>query len=151
MKVILLTDVSKVGRKGDLVDVAEGYGRNFLIPRKMAEEATREKLKDWEQRQKTKEVRAKREEEAAWSSRALLQGKQVVLKVSAGERGKLFGSVTATQVAERIQEKYGVPVDKKDVRLPSPVKELGSYPFSIKLHQGVEADMTLKVEDERVE
>ena len=151
MKVILLTDVSKVGRRGDLVDVAEGYGRNFLIPRKMAEEATREKLKDWEQRQKTKEVRAKREEEAAWSSRALLQGKQVVLKVSAGERGKLFGSVTATQVAERIQEKYGVPVDKKDVRLPSPVKELGSYPFSIKLHQGVEADMTLKVEDERVE
>ncbi|HON33291.1 MAG TPA: 50S ribosomal protein L9 [Synergistales bacterium] len=151
MKVILLTDVSKVGRKGDLVDVAEGYGRNFLIPRKMAEEATREKLKDWEQRQKTKEVRARREEEAAWSSRALLQGKQVVLKVSAGERGKLFGSVTAAQVAERIQEKYGVPVDKKDVRLPSPVKELGSYPFSIKLHQGVEADMTLKVEDERVE
>ena len=151
MKVILLTDVSKVGKKGDLVDVAEGYGRNYLIPRKMAEEATRERLKEWEQLQRTKEVRARREEEEAWGSRALLQGKQVMLKVSAGERGKLFGSVTATQVAERVQEKFGIPVDKKDVRLPSPVKELGSYPFSIKLHQGVEAEMTLKVEGERVE
>ena len=90
MRVILLTDVSKLGKKGDLIDVAEGYGRNYLIPRKMAEEATREKLKEWEQQQKTREARARREEEEAWASRALLQGKQVVLKVPAGEKGKLF-------------------------------------------------------------
>ncbi|NLO55747.1 MAG: 50S ribosomal protein L9 [Thermovirga sp.] len=151
MKIILLTDVSKLGKKGDLIDVAEGYGRNYLIPREMAEEATREKLREWEQQQKTRETRARREEEEAWASRALLQGKQVVLKVSAGEKGKLFGSVTAAQVAQHVQERFGVPIDKKDVRLPSPVKELGSYSFSIKLYQGVEAGMTLQVEDEKFE
>ncbi len=151
MKVILLTDVPKLGKKGDLIDVAEGYGRNYLVPRKMAEEATREKLEEWNQRQRTKEVRARREEEEARSRRALLQGKQVVLSATAGEKGKLFGSVTAAQVAESIQERYKIPVDKKGIRLPSPVKELGSYTFSVRLYQGVEAEMILKVEDEKVE
>jgi large subunit ribosomal protein L9 len=151
MKVILLTDVPKLGKKGDLIDVAEGYGRNYLLPRKMAEEATREKLEEWNQRQRTKEVKARRQEEEARSHRAFLQGKQVVLRATAGEKGKLFGSVTAAQVANSIQEKYKIPVDKKDVKLPSPVKELGSYSFTVRLFQGVEAEMTLQVEDERVE
>jgi large subunit ribosomal protein L9 len=75
----------------------------------------------------------------------------VVLRATAGEKGKLFGSVTAAQVANSIQEKYKIPVDKKDVKLPSPVKELGSYSFTVRLFQGVEAEMTLQVEDERVE
>ncbi|HPJ48922.1 MAG TPA: 50S ribosomal protein L9 [Synergistales bacterium] len=151
MKVILLTDIPKLGKKGDLIDVAEGYGRNYLVPRKMAEEATREKLEEWNQRQRTKEVRARREEEEARNHRALLQGKQVVLRATAGEKGKLFGSVTAAQVAESIQERYKMPVDKKDIKLPSPVKELGSYNFSVRLYQGVEAEMILQVEDDRVE
>jgi len=151
MKVILLTDVPKLGKKGDLIDVAEGYGRNYLLPRKMAEEATREKLEEWNKRQRTKEVKARRQEEEARSHRAFLQGKQVVLRATAGEKGKLFGSVTAAQVANSIQEKYKIPVDKKDVKLPSPVKELGSYSFTVRLFQGVEAEMTLQVEDERVE
>ncbi len=146
-----MTDIPKLGKKGDLIDVAEGYGRNYLVPRKMAEEATREKLEEWNQRQRTKEVRARREEEEARNHRALLQGKQVVLRATAGEKGKLFGSVTAAQVAESIQERYKMPVDKKDIKLPSPVKELGSYNFSVRLYQGVEAEMILQVEDDRVE
>ena len=151
MKVILLCDVSKLGKKGDLVEVAEGYGRNFLLPRKMAEEATREKLQEWRQRQQSKENRARKEEEEARSNRAKLQGKQVALKASAGEKGKLFGSVTAAQVAEQIKGRFGIAVDKKDIRLQGSIKELGSFPFSIRLYPGVEAEMTILVEGEQVE
>jgi large subunit ribosomal protein L9 len=151
MKVILLCDVPKLGKKGDLVEVAEGYGRNFLLPRKMGEEATREKLQEWHQRQKSKETRVRKEEEEARSNRAKLQGKQVVLRATAGEKGKLFGSVTAAQIAGQIEGRFGVPVDQKDIRIPGPIKELGSFPFSLRLYPGVEAEMTVLVEGDQVE
>ena len=151
MKVILLCDVAKLGRKGDLIEVAEGYGRNFLVPRKMAEEATREKLEEWQQRQKARENRAKRDEMEAVANRDHLQGKQVVLKATAGEKGKLFGSITVAQIAEKLQESLGVSVDKKEIKLAAQIKEVGSYPFTIRLHPGVEAEMTVLVEASKVE
>lgn len=151
MKVILLSDVAKLGRKGDLIEVAEGYGRNFLVPRKMAEEATREKLEEWNQRQKAKENRARRDEMEAVANRDHLQGKQVVLKATAGEKGKLFGSITVAQIAEKLQENLGVSVDKKEIRLAAQIKEVGSYPFIVRLHPGVEAEMTVLVEAGKVE
>lgn len=151
MKVILLCDVAKLGRKGDLIEVAEGYGRNFLVPRKMAEEATREKLEGWRQRQKARESRAKREEIDAVASRDHLQGKQVVLKATAGEKGKLFGSITVAQIAEKLGESFGVSVDKKEIKLAAQIKEVGSYPFAVRLHPGVEAEMTVVVEADKVE
>ena len=151
MKVILLCDVAKLGRKGDLIEVAEGYGRNFLVPRKMAEEATREKLEEWQQRQKARENRAKRDEMEAVANRDHLQGKQVVLKATAGEKGKLFGSITVAQIAEKLQESLGVSVDKKEIKLAAQIKEVGSYPFTVRLHPGVEAEMTVLVEASKVE
>ncbi len=151
MKVILLCDVAKLGRNGDLIEVAEGYGRNFLVPRKMAEEATREKLEEWRQRHKAKESRAKREEIESVAKRDHLQGKQIVLKATAGEKGKLFGSITVAQIAEELQERLGVSVDKKDIKLAAQIKEVGSYPFSVRLHPGVEAEMTVLVEAGKVE
>ena len=119
MKVILLSDVAKLGRKGDLIEVSEGYGRNYLVPRKMAEEATREKLEEWKQRQNAMEKKARKEEEEARTHRNLIQGKQVVLRATAGDKGKLFGSVTAAQIADGIKEKFGIDVDRKDIRLPA--------------------------------
>ncbi len=151
MKVILLSDVAKLGRKGDLIEVSEGYGRNYLVPRKMAEEATREKLEEWKQRQNAMEKKARKEEEEARTHRNLIQGKQVVLMATAGDKGKLFGSVTAAQIADGIKEKFGIDVDRKDIRLPGQIKEVGSYPLSIKLYSGVEAEMTVLVEAEKVE
>jgi len=151
MKVILLQDIAKLGRKGDLIEVAEGYGRNFLVPRKLAEEATREKLDDWQQRQKAKANRAMREEAEAAANREHIQGKQVVLKATAGEKGRLFGSITVAQIAEQIQEHFGFPVDKREIRLAAQIKEVGSYPFSVRLHPGIEAEMTVLVEAAKVE
>lgn len=151
MKVILLSDVSKLGSKGDLIDVAEGYGRNFLVPRKMAEEATREKLEEWQQRQKARENRARREEQESLANRDHLQGKQVILKATAGEKGKLFGSVTVAQIAEQLNSRFGVKIDKKEIKLSTQIKEVGSYPFSVRLHPGVEAEMTVLVEAEKRE
>ena len=151
MKVILLCDVSKLGSKGDLIDVAEGYGRNFLVPRKMAEEATREKLEEWQQRQKARENRARREEHESLANRDHLQGKQVILKATAGEKGKLFGSVTVAQIAEQLHTRFGVKIDKKEIKLSTQIKEVGSYSFSVRLHPGVEAEMTVLVEAEKRE
>lgn len=151
MKVILLCDVAKLGRKGDLIEVAEGYGRNFLVPRKMAEEATREKLEEWQQRQKARESRAKREEIEALANRDHLQGKRVILRATAGEKGKLFGSVTVAQIAEKLQESFGISVDKKEIKLAAQIKEVGSYPFVVRLHHGVEAEMTVLVEAGKIE
>jgi large subunit ribosomal protein L9 len=151
MKVILLSDVAKLGRKGDLIEVSEGYGRNYLVPRKMAEEATREKLEEWKQRQNAMEKKARKEEEEARTHRNLIQGKQVVLMATAGDKGKLFGSVTAAQIADGIRAKFGIDVDRKDIRLSGQIKEVGSYSLLIKLYPGVEAEMTVLVEAEKVE
>jgi len=136
MKVILLSDVAKLGRKGDLIEVSEGYGRNYLVPRKMAEEATREKLEEWKQRQNAMEKKARKEEEEARTHRNLIQGKQVVLRATAGDKGKLFGSVTAAQIADGIKEKFGIDVDRKDIRLPGQIKEVGSSSVDKALFRG---------------
>ncbi len=151
MKVILLSDVTKLGRKGDLIEVSEGYARNYLVPRKMAEEATREKLEEWKQRQKAMEKKTKREEEEARTNKNTIQGKQVVIMATAGDKGKLFGSVTAGQISDGIREKFGIDLDRKDIKLPGQIKEVGSYPFSIKIYPGIEAEMTVLVEAEKVE
>ncbi|HDQ93088.1 MAG TPA: 50S ribosomal protein L9 [Synergistetes bacterium] len=151
MKVILLSDVTKLGRKGDLIEVSEGYARNYLVPRKMAEEATKEKLEEWKQRQKAMEKKAKREEEEARTNKNAIQGKQVVIMATAGDKGKLFGSVTAGQISDGIREKFGIDLDRKDIKLPGQIKEVGSYPFSIKIYPGIEAEMTVLVEAEKVE
>lgn len=146
MKVILKQDVNKIGRKGDLLEVSDGYGRNYLIARGLAEEATAGKLRELEEKKKYQKVKEDKKLSAALEAKKKLGGKTVVIKVNAGEGGRLFGSVTAAQVAEAAAAQYGASVDKKDVRLEDAVRQAGSYPVKIKLHAGLEAEMTLKVE-----
>lgn len=146
MKVILKQDVNKIGRKGDLLEVSDGYGRNYLIARGLAEEATAGKLRELEEKKKYQKVKEDKKLSAALEAKKKLGGKTVVMKVNAGEGGRLFGSVTAAQVAEAAAAQYGASVDKKDVRLEDAVRQAGSYPVKIKLHAGLEAEMTLKVE-----
>lgn len=146
MKVILKQDVTKVGKKGELLEVSDGYGRNFLIGRGVAEEATPGKIREYEEMKKTQKVRDDKKLKNAEELKKKLSGKLVVVKVSAGEGGKLFGSVTTAQVTEALNNAYGTTVDKKDVRLDDAVKQAGSYSFRIRLHPGVEAEMSLKVE-----
>ena len=146
MKVILKQDVEKLGRRGDLVEVADGYGRNFLIPRGLAVEATEAKLREWKSIQEGKAVREKRSEEEARAKKKNLQGKRITVKMSAGEKGRLFGSVTTAQLAEAIEEQLGIKVDKKLIKIEENIKQIGVFPFKVRLYPGVEAELSVKVE-----
>ena len=148
MKVILKQDVAKIGKKGELLDVSDGYGRNFLVGRGLAEEATPGKVREYEELKKTQKVRDDKKQKAAEELKKKLGGKVVTVKVSAGEGGKLFGSVTTAQVADSLNAEYASAIDKKDIKLDDAVKQAGTYSFKIKLYPGVEAEMSLKVETE---
>ena len=148
MKVILKQDVNKIGKKGDLLEVADGYGRNFLIARGLAEEATEGKIRELQQMQMTQKIKDDKKLKIAEESKKKLGGKVVRIKVNTGEGGKLFGSVTNAQIADALTSQYGVPVDKKDLKMEDTVKQTGEYRFKVKLYAGVDAEMTLKVESE---
>ena len=146
MRVILKKDVNKIGKDGELLEVSDGYARNFLFPRGLAEEATAGKIADLKARQQSLKNREAKEKQAAEKDKKLLQGKEIRVAASAGESGKLFGSVTATQVAEALSAQYMIKVDKRDIKLAEPVKQPGNHAVSIKLYSGVQADMTLVVD-----
>lgn len=148
MKVILKQDVTKLGAAGDLVDTSDGYARNYLFPRDLAEEATPDRVKEWKAREASKKNKEEKLKNEAAETGKKLSGKTVRVQVSAGEKGKLFGSVTAANVAENIASQLGITVDKRDIRLAETVKQTGSYPFFIRLHAGIETEMTLVVEGE---
>ena len=135
MKVILLQDVKGSGKKGELVDVSDGYARNFLLPRKLAKEAMNE-LKNAEE---AKEFRRKAELETARKTAQIIEGKSVKLTATAGQGGKLFGSVTAKEIAEAIKKQFGVDVDKRKIELPGDIKAFGTYECEVRLHQSVTA------------
>jgi len=146
MQVILKKDVNKIGKAGQLLEVSDGYARNFLFPRDLAEEATTGKIADLNARQQNRKAREDKEKQAAEERKKLLQGKVLRVTASAGESGKLFGSVTAAQIAEALLAQYTIKVDKRDIKLTEPVKQPGNHAVSIRLHAGVQADMTLSVE-----
>ncbi|MCE5201067.1 MAG: 50S ribosomal protein L9 [Synergistaceae bacterium] len=148
MKIILKQDVNKIGRKGELLEVSDGYGRNYLIARGLAEEATPGKIREMQERTKAQKVKDDKKLSLAEEAKKKLSGKVIVIKVNAGEGGKLFGSVTTAQIAEAVSSQYGISVDKKDIRLDDQVKQTGSYLFKVRLYTGVEVQMTLKVESE---
>ena len=146
MKVILLKDVPKLGKRGDLMEASEGYARNFLIPKELAEEATPSKLNEWKARHESRQNREEKNRALAEEQRRNLQGRKVVLSVSAGEKGKLFGSITVADIADGIEAQLGIRIDKKDVRLEETVRHTGAYPVVLRLFPGIEAQMTLQVD-----
>ena len=145
MQVILKADVNKVGTAGSLVNVSDGYARNFLFPRGLADEATPGRLAAWKEEQAHKKAKEDKKRQEAEEARKELQGKAARIEAKAGENGKLFGSITAAQVAEALKEQYGLTIDKRDIKMDDAVKQPGSYPFTLKLHSGVQASMTLVV------
>lgn len=148
MKVILKQDVNKLGASGDLVEISDGYARNFLFPRDLAVEATSERMKEWKDKEAARKKKEIRLEKEARELQKKLSGRAVKVKASIGEKGRLFGSVTAANVAESIAAQLGVEVEKKNLRMPDAVKQTGSYPYTVRLHPGIEAEMTLIVEGE---
>ncbi|HHV17355.1 MAG TPA: 50S ribosomal protein L9 [Thermoanaerobacterales bacterium] len=145
MKVILLEDVKKLGKKGDLVDVADGYARNYLLPRNLAQEATAGGIKQIKQQKAALEKRKKKEKELAQEIAEKLSKTSVTLKVKAGDQGKLFGSVTSKDISEALKEQQQIQVDRRKIELTEPIKSLGSYEVDIKLAPEVEAKLTVKI------
>ncbi len=145
MKVILLEDVKSVGKKGELVNTSDGYAKNFLFPKKLAVEATKSNLNDFELKQKAEAKRKKEEFEQAQAMAKELENKIVTVKVKTGENGKLFGSVTNKEVAEEIVKQTGLEIDKKKVSIGDPIKMVGERTAVIKLHPKVSAEIAIKI------
>ena len=145
MKVILLEDVKSVGKKGELINASEGYAKNFLFPKKLAVEATKSNLNDFELKQKAEVKRKQEELEKAQELATALNEKIVTIKVKTGGNGKLFGSVTNKEVADAIVEQTKLDIDKKKVSIGDPIKMLGERTATIKLHPKVSAEVTIKI------
>jgi len=147
MEVILLEDVEKLGSRGQIVKVADGYGRNYLLPRKLAVAATPQNRK-WLEQQRVRFLKHEAKEKAEAEELAkLLEGVSVVVTRKAGEQGTLFGSVTAMDVAERLAAR-GFHIDKRKIQLDLPLKILGEYQVPVKLHPEVTATVNVRVESE---
>ena len=145
MQVILKVDVNKVGAAGSLVTVSDGYARNYLLPRGLAMEATPGKIAAWKEQQERQKAKEAKQRQEAEEVRKGLQGKSLQIEAKAGENGKLFGSVTAAQIAEALEAQYQIKADKRVIRAVETIKQPGSYPFTLKLFPGVQAEMTLSV------
>ena len=145
MKMILLQDVKSVGKKGDLINASEGYAKNFLLPRKLAVEATKSNLNDYELKQKAEAKRKQEELEKAQATAKELEDKVVTIKVKTGGNGKLFGSVTKKEVAEEIVKQTKLDIDKKKVSIGDPIKMLGERTAVIMLHPKVTAEVKVKI------
>jgi large subunit ribosomal protein L9 len=148
MKVILLADVRGIGDAGSVATVADGYARNFLLPRKLAIEATKGSLKNLEQHRTT--IRRKQASDASNATAVAEQLSQVTLrlKAKAGEAGRLFGSITHAMVAEALAADHGIEVDRRAISFPHPVKTLGPHEARVHLHKEVEAGLRIEVEPE---
>jgi large subunit ribosomal protein L9 len=145
MKVVLRDDVENLGHKGDVVDVADGYARNYLVPRGLAMKATKGVVAQAEAMRRNRAARDAREREAAQATAGTISGIRLEIPARAGEGGKLFGSVTATDVAEALQSQKGVEVDRRRVGLDEPVKEVGEVEVVVTLHPEVAATLTVAV------
>lgn len=144
MKVLLTADVKGTGKKGDVVEVADGYGRNFLIKKGLATAATAASVHEAQQKKEAAQFHKAEEVKALKALAASLEGKKVSVKIKTGENGKTFGSVTASHVATALSE-IGFDVDKKKIKMEA-VKTLGSLPAEIRLMEGVTAKITVVVE-----
>lgn len=146
MKVVLLKDVKNVGKRDDILSVSDGYARNFLFPQKLAVEATPGALKEIERKRAAQDAR-----EAEWLAEAkakaeTLRDKVIVLEVKCGEKGRLYGSVTAAEVADALEKQHGIKVDKRKIDIGDPIREVGIRPISVWLYSGVTTPMKLDVQ-----
>lgn len=144
MKVILREDIEKLGKAGEVVKVADGYGRNYLIPRNLAFPANVRNMKTLEHDRRVIETRAKKARKAAEDVARSLSGMTVAISAKAGEEGKLFGAVTSRDIAEAL-EKAGVATDRKSIQLAEPIKQIGEYKVKVRVAAEVVPEITVNV------
>jgi len=141
MRIVLRDDVDNLGKKGDLVDVADGYARNYLVPRGLALKASPGSQKQADAMRRNREARERREREAAEALAAQFEGRTITIKARAGGEGRLFGSVT-----EAVQKQTGAEIDRRKIALDEPLKELGGVELQVRLHPEVVATIRVEVE-----
>lgn len=146
MKVILIKDLKGTGFAGDIVNVSDGYARNFLFAKGIAKEATPQNLNVAKQQQQAIEKRRMLERLSAEEAAKRLSGLKVVVKAKCGENGRLFGSITAKEISDAILEQHGIEIDKKRIAMNDHIKELGESNLSVKVYAGISADIIVSVE-----
>jgi len=148
MQVILKEDVQGTGKKGELVKVSDGYAKNFLIKKGLAAPATPQALNEMKTKQAAQDYKVQQEKDAANKTAAEIGEKTVKVTAKAGENGKLFGSVTAKEVADALKTQLGVAVEKRKVALEGEIKSFGTYTAEVKLHPGISAKVFVVVGEE---
>ncbi|MBP3793074.1 MAG: 50S ribosomal protein L9 [Ruminococcus sp.] len=148
MKVILIKDVKGSGKKGDVLNVADGYARNYLIGKGFALEATQKNLNDLQGKKSSEQHKIDVEIADNKALVEKIKDKDVVIKAKAGQGGKLFGAVTASTVSDEIKKQYGVDVEKKKIALSSDIKSYGDFSAAIKLSHGISCNIKIKVVEE---
>lgn len=146
MKVILKQDVKGQGKKGELVNVSDGYARNFLFPRGLAVEADAQAMNDLKNREEAAKYRDDMEKKNAQAAAGLLTGKTLKLTAKAGQGGRLFGSVTTKEVAEELKKQFGLDIEKRKIAMAD-IKAYGSYEAEIKFSHGITAKLTVIVSE----
>ena len=147
MKVILLQDVKGKGKKGQLLEVSDGYARNFMLPRKIAVEATADAVNTMRMNDKATQERIAREKAEAMETAKKLRELTVVVKAKGGGAGRLFGSVTNQEIADSLKTQTGISLDKRKIVLSDPIKNVGTYTVTCKLGYEISAPLTVKIEE----
>lgn len=147
MKVILLEDVKSLGKKGEIVEVSNGYARNFILPKKKGIEATTKNLNDLKLKKANEAKIAAEQLEEAKQLAANISTKEVTVKMKVGEGGKTFGAVSTKEIAAAVKEQLGLDLDKKKMQLQEPIKSLGYHIVKLKLHPKVAGELKVKVEE----
>ena len=145
MKVILLDNIKGVGKKDEIINASDGYARNYLLPKKLAVEANAENMSKLNNKKESAIYKKDQEKQNAEELAKKLKGIMLKIKVKAGENGKIFGGVTSKEISENLKNQYNFAVDKKKIELKDTIKTLGSFNVSIKLFEGITADLRVEV------
>ena len=145
MKVILLDNIKGVGKKDEIINASDGYARNYLLPKKLAVEANAENMSKLNNKKESAIYKKDQEKQNAEELAKKLKGIMLKIKVKAGENGKIFGGVTSKEISENLKNQYNFAVDKKKIELKDTIKTLGSFNVSIKLFEGIIADLRVEV------
>lgn len=146
MKVILTQDVKNLGKKGEMVNTSDGYARNFLFPRKLAVEANAQAMTELKNREASQNHKVEVEKAAANEAASKISGKTIKITAKAGQNGKLFGSVTAKEIAETVKKQFSIDIDKRKVNVED-IKTFGTFPAQAKFYQGITADFFVMVSE----
>jgi len=145
MKVILLQDVRKLGKKGEIIEVSEGYGRNYLLPRKLASPGTSENINDAKQKQAAAKHKAQVASDEAVILASQLKKVELTIPVKVGEGGKIFGAITGKNISDAAKEQYQLDIDKKKVEIKEPIKTLGTHEVIIRVHPEITSVIQIHV------